>query len=74
MNIMFCIERMNQNDSDAYTRNRIRKYIIPALKQESPSVYQHSRLISEQLSEDEKYFLILVDSLMCTSHSKEGRV
>lgn len=60
------------NDSDAYTRNRIRKYIIPALKQESPSVYQHSRLISEQLSEDEKYFSSQVDSLMVQVIQRKG--
>lgn len=52
------------NESDDYTRNRIRHYIIPTLKKESHSVYQHSRLISEQLSEDEQFFNNQIDELM----------
>ena len=39
------------NKSDVYTRNRIRKYIVPELVKESPSIYEHARMISEQLSE-----------------------
>ncbi len=61
------------NESDVYTRNRIRKYIIPELVKESPSIYEHSRVISEQLSEDEAYFSAQVNQLMsCISQSKEG--
>lgn len=52
------------NQSDVYTRNRIRKYIIPALAEETFSVYEHSRSISEQLSEDEAFFNLQVDQLM----------
>ncbi|MDB1768723.1 tRNA lysidine(34) synthetase TilS, partial [Eggerthella lenta] len=42
----------------------IRKYIIPALAEETFSVYEHSRSISEQLSEDEAFFNLQVDQLM----------
>lgn len=52
------------NESDVYTRNRIRKYIVPSLVNESASIYEHSRMISEQLSEDEAYFSEQVDQLM----------
>lgn len=52
------------NQSDIYTRNRIRKYIIPTLTQETFSIYEHSRSISEQLSEDEEFFAIQVNELM----------
>ena len=69
-NVLYREDESNQ--SDGYTRNRIRKYVVPALKQESHSVYQHSRSISEQLSEDEKYFSSQVDSLMLNVIQKEG--
>ena len=60
------------NNSDEYTRNRIRKYIVPAVVTESPTVYRHSRCISEQLSEDESYFKNEVASLMKHVIQKEG--
>lgn len=60
------------NQSDLYTRNRIRKYIIPALTQETLSVYEHSRNISEQLSEDETFFSLQVDQLMKEVLEEEG--
>ena len=60
------------NKSDVYTRNRIRKYIVPELVKESPSIYEHSRMISEQLSEDEAYFSAQVDQLMSHVSQSEG--
>ncbi|BEH91887.1 MULTISPECIES: tRNA lysidine(34) synthetase TilS [Turicibacter] len=52
------------NQSDVYTRNRIRKYIVPELVKESPSVYEHLNVIGEQLNDDEIYFSQQVDELM----------
>lgn len=67
-NILF--REDESNESDVYTRNRIRKYIIPKLVNESSSVYEHSRIISDQLSEDEAYFSARVEQLMsCVSKS-----
>ena len=60
------------NKSDVYTRNRIRKYIVPELVKESPSIYEHARMISEQLSEDEAYFSAQVDQLMSHVFQSEG--
>ncbi|MDE5977062.1 MAG: tRNA lysidine(34) synthetase TilS [Turicibacter sp.] len=52
------------NESNIYTRNRIRKYIVSELVKESPTIYEHARMISEQLREDEAYFSEQVDQLM----------
>lgn len=52
------------NKSDAYTRNRIRKYIVPQLLKESNSVYGHLRAVGKQLNDDESYFNEKVDELM----------
>jgi len=52
------------NESDVYTRNRIRKNIVSTLVKESPTIYKHAREISEQLSEDERYFSEKVTKLM----------
>jgi len=52
------------NRSQIYTRNRIREKIISGLVQESPTIYKHARMISEQLSEDEAYFIEQVEELM----------
>ena len=60
------------NESDVYTRNRIRKYIVPRLVEESPSIYEHSRMISEQLSEDEAYFSEQINQLMNFVSQSEG--
>ena len=54
----------DSNQSDLYARNRIRKYIIPTMTRESLKVYEHVRMISDGLREDEAYFNDQVDQLM----------
>jgi tRNA(Ile)-lysidine synthase len=41
------------NDSDAHTRNRFRKYVLPFLKKENPSVHLKFQYESERIAEDE---------------------
>ncbi len=60
--VFYCEDE--SNESDDYTRNRIRHHIVPALVTESPSVYTHVSQISEQLNEDELYFMNEVSKLM----------
>ncbi len=43
------------NESDTYTRNRFRKYVLPHLKNENPQVHQHFQYFSEILEEDEHF-------------------
>ena len=62
MKIKFREDESNQ--SDKYTRNRIRKNITSVLVDESPTIYKHTREVSDQLSEDESYFSNQVDKLM----------
>lgn len=69
-NILF--REDESNESDVYTRNRIRKYIVPKLVNESLSVYEHSRIISDQLSEDEAYFSDQVNQLMSCVSKNDG--
>lgn len=43
------------NDKDKYTRNRYRKYILPALKKENPNVHQKFYKFSEKILEASQY-------------------
>ncbi|MGN1400642.1 MAG: tRNA lysidine(34) synthetase TilS [Bacillus sp. (in: firmicutes)] len=43
------------NEKPSYTRNRIRKDILPALKRENPKAHEHFQRFSEQLREDEDF-------------------
>jgi len=74
----YCLEKGvkfredESNESEYYTRNRIRKFIVPPIVAESPTVYRHTRHISEQLSEDEAYFKDQVANLMKHVIQKDG--
>ena len=61
------------NESDVYTRNRIRHHIVPALVKESQTVGQHVAQLSDQLEDDEQYFVNEVSKLkeMVTIKSNE---
>lgn len=41
------------NESDEHTRNRFRKYVLPFLKKENPSVHLKFQYESERIAEDE---------------------
>ncbi|MDZ5713806.1 tRNA lysidine(34) synthetase TilS [Jeotgalibacillus haloalkalitolerans] len=40
------------NESDAYTRNRLRRHVIPLLKKENPLLHEAFERFSEELGED----------------------
>ena len=52
-NLPYAIDKTN--DSDFFTRNRIRKYILPRLKEENKNVHLKFLEFSKTLSETEKY-------------------
>lgn len=43
------------NQSDKYTRNRFRKYILPFIKEENRNAHFHFQKLSEAIIEDEEY-------------------
>ena len=53
-NIPYAIDQTN--DSDNYTRNRIRKYILPTLKKENKNVHLKFLEFSKTIYETEEYF------------------
>ena len=52
-NLPYAIDKTN--DSDFFTRNRIRKYILPKLKEENKNVHLKFLEFSKTLNETEKY-------------------
>lgn len=63
------------NESDKYTRNRFRKYVLPFLKKENQQVHQHFQKLSEWLAEDEDYLMNVtkqkLDKLVIAKSEKE---
>ncbi len=53
-NIPYAIDQTNESDN--YTRNRIRKYILPTLKKENKNVHLKFLEFSKTISETEEYF------------------
>ena len=53
-NIPYAIDQTNESDN--YTRNRIRKYILPTLKKENKNVHLKFLEFSKIISETEDYF------------------
>lgn len=43
------------NKKEVYTRNRLRKYVLPHLKEENPQVHEKFQKFSMQMQEDEAY-------------------
>lgn len=58
---MYCAEKHipyrqdPSNAKDEYMRNRIRKYILPFMKEENPNVHERFRVFSEQLKEEDAF-------------------
>ncbi|MCK1995427.1 tRNA lysidine(34) synthetase TilS [Peribacillus muralis] len=52
------------NDQDDYVRNRFRHEVLPFLKQENGKVHEHFQRFSEELYQDEAFFLDLVSREM----------
>lgn len=52
------------NDSDVFTRNRIRKYILPKLKKENKNVHLKFLEFSKTLSETGAYFKNLLEQII----------
>lgn len=52
------------NESDDYTRNRIRKYILPKLKEENKNVHLKFLEFSKTISETDAYFEKLLDNII----------
>lgn len=43
------------NKKEVYTRNRLRKYVLPHLKEENPQMHEKFQKFSVQMQEDEAY-------------------
>ncbi|RAZ65818.1 tRNA lysidine(34) synthetase TilS [Planococcus maitriensis] len=52
------------NASDAYTRNRIRKTILPAMAQENPRASLHFSELAEQINEDSAFLQQLAEGTL----------
>lgn len=58
------------NDSDDFTRNRIRKYILPHLKNENKNVHLKFLEFSKTLSETDIYFKAQLDKIIPTIYKE----
>lgn len=61
-NIPFAIDQTNESDN--FTRNRIRKYILPYLKKENKNVHLKFLNFSNTLNESENYFQDLLTNII----------
>lgn len=61
-NIPYALDKTN--DSDVFTRNRIRKYILPKLKEENKNVHLKFLEYSKTLSETDAYFKNLLEKII----------
>jgi len=52
------------NASDAYTRNRVRKTIVPAMAQENPRASLHFSELAEQINEDAAFLQQLAEQTL----------
>ena len=52
------------NNSDKYTRNRIRKYILPKLKEENKNVHLKFLEFNQTIAENETYFQNLINKII----------
>ncbi|AVI39600.1 tRNA lysidine(34) synthetase TilS [Bacillus pumilus] len=52
------------NHTDDYLRNRIRRHILPVLKEEAPHVHESFQFVSDMLTEDEQYLQALTKEQM----------
>lgn len=60
-NISYAVDK--SNNSDKYTRNRYRKYILPQLKKENADVHKQFIKFSTSLQEYDEFFNNLTDKL-----------
>ncbi|WP_018924744.1 tRNA lysidine(34) synthetase TilS [Salsuginibacillus kocurii] len=66
------------NQSEAYTRNRFRKYVIPYLLEENPSAHLHFQAQVERLEEDRAFMFQearkCIDETVTFSRSEEAEI
>ncbi len=60
------------NHTDDYTRNRVRRHILPLLKEENPSIAETLGKTAESLRLDEEYLSSQTDKLFRESRCAEG--
>lgn len=60
-NIPYALDK--SNDSMEYTRNRMRKNILPLLKEENKNVHLQFLKFSEKMNETEEYFNTIISSV-----------
>ncbi len=54
----------SSNDSNVYTRNRIRHELLPILKKENPNIHVHMQRQNEWMSEDQHFLMKQAEELL----------